>query len=99
MTDTELYGKCVQRQSNVDLREAVQTEIDALSTEIGTELGMRGVEAVELGEYCPKLLVIDRKTLDKTLLVQAGVPIETIEACTKVTLVQQLRVDRRKPKS
>lgn len=99
MTDDELRDKCATRQSNLDVRTVIQAEIDALGVEIGTELRARDVDRADLGEYQPKIIVADRATLDKALLVQAGVPVATIQACTKTTTVESLRVDRVKPKS
>lgn len=98
MTNDELLAKCSQRQSVMDIRTQIQAEIDGLSQEIGTELGMRKVELVDLGEYVPKVIVSTRKTLDKVKLVELGVPITVIEAATTETEVQSLRVDRRKAK-
>ncbi len=96
MTDKELQDLCTERQSNADLREAAQEEMDRLSMLIGSEIGSRGTDRVELPQHIAQIVVQDRKTLDKQLLVESGVAVETIEACTKVTPVQSLRVTKRK---
>ncbi len=98
MTDTELDELCDLRQSNKDIQAALQTEIDVINTTIGDELGSRGVEKVETARYVPRIVIQERKTLDKTKLVEMGVPVATIEACTVETPVQSLRVDKRKLK-
>ena len=97
MTDTELDLLCTERQSNADLRDAAQDEIDRLSAAIGAEVGTRGVDRVELPDHIALIVVAERKILDKQKLVESGVPVEVIEACTTVSPVQTLRVTRRNP--
>lgn len=96
MTDAELLTICQARQSNMDLKNQIQEEMDQQAQVIGNELGARGVDTVDMGEYVARVLVSTRKTLDKKKLVELGVPVATIEAATVETDVQSLRVDRRK---
>lgn len=96
MTDEELHARCVIRQSNIELREVLQAEIEQISLEIGNELGTRGIDKIDVGEFTPQIVYQTRKTLDQKKLVEMGVPVATIEACTTEKDSQQLRVTRRK---
>lgn len=95
MNDEELAAKCEARQLAAEQRDAYAEQVQDLSTEIGTELALRGVDRVELPEFTALLLQMPRHTLNKQRLLEQGVPMAAIEAATETTMSVQVRVSRR----
>jgi len=95
MPDEELDTLVEYRQGCAEVRDAMQAEMDTVSTRLKEELRGRGVVAVEREKWVVQMVHQDRTTLNKKKLLSAGVTMAQIEAATEVTPVEQLRVVKR----
>ena len=84
-----------QRQKLVEMKKEMERQIDAETTAIADELASRGLDTLQLDDWTVRLQVRERKTLDKTALVNLGVSTETITQATKTSTYTQLDVRKR----
>ena len=96
MTNEELVGRVRERQARKKIMTENEKAIDKINLEINTELAVRGVTEVDVDQWKVAQIPTKRETLDRILLVQAGVTVEQLEAGTKTTHSSMLRVDERR---
>lgn len=95
MKDEELVLAIQERQLRIAEREKQQGLIDILSLAISTEMALRDVKKVQAGEWEASQVDGERKSLEPTLLLEAGVSPEQIQKGTRVSRFTQLRVTRK----
>lgn len=96
MTDDELLELCVRREKAcevIDEHESIKAD---LSSQIGTELALRGVNKLAVGPYDAVIVDADRRTLNKLKLMEKGVDPDLLEACSDVSHSTSVRVTRRR---
>lgn len=94
-TDLALQTAIDLRQSLIEERKALETEIDTQTSLIATELSERGLDTLQLGDWTVRHQTRERTTLDKGRLVELGVSTATIEAATRRTTYRQLDIRKK----
>lgn len=97
MTDEELNACLDERQGAVAIRNELETQIEGCTEKIKGALKARGRKKLVAERWVPQIVVQERKTLDPKKLLQAGVLVTVIEACTTINPVESLRVAPRGP--
>lgn len=92
MTDHELEKVCTDHQFECHERDRHQSKVDELKVVIGTELALRGVERVETPLHSAMDVISVRESLDKHLLLEAGVTTEQLAAGTRQSRSSAIRV-------
>ena len=95
LSDDELLELVKERQLRAQGRDTSQAEIDKLNTQIGTELVLRGVKTLDVGEWRVSQSQVHKETLDEKALLNAGVSTEILAKCKVPSTYSQLRVSRR----
>lgn len=95
MTNEELELKVRERQLAKSQMGDLETRVTELNLEISTEMALRGVKVLPVGEWACKQIDMEKASLDETQLLMAGVSVEQIMKGKKVTRYTALRVDRR----
>lgn len=96
MTNAELEQLCRDRKTAAEIRDQADAEVKKITAVIGDELHERGVVRVALDSFTPQWVTQTRHTLDKVKLVEAGVPMETIESATIERTTTFVRVEERR---
>lgn len=95
MTDEGLLEKVTERQLRVQERDKQQAQIDDLNVEISTEMALRDVKKLDVGEWGLAQVDGERKSLDPKKLLEAGVTTEQLDKGTSISRFVSLRVTRR----
>ena len=92
LTVLDLQQNVENRQRLCAMKTQIEKQIDEETGVIKNEMAARGIEALDVADFNVTLSVRDRKTLDRTLLIEAGVSTNVIEACMKTATYLQLDV-------
>lgn len=104
MQDQELLNKIQERQLRCQERDKQQTAIDTLSLEIQTELALRNIRSVGLGEWQAAQVdgvreAISKGKLEQYLLEKVKLSVDDVKvlvgACCTRSAFTSLRVTRR----
>lgn len=96
MTDEELLDLCERREAASEAIDNAQSEKDTLSSQIGTELALRGVNKLPVGPFDCAIVDADRRTLNKLRLIEKGVDPDLLDECSDVSHSTSVRVTRRR---
>lgn len=75
-------NQVTKRQEIKGRMEDLKAQLDTLNGEIEVEMARNNLKLVSCGQYRVNLVESSSSTLSKEKLVEAGVPAETILACT-----------------
>lgn len=84
-----------QRQALAAEIKRLQSQVDTLTEQITGEMVRAGEMKLEVGDWVPDYASRERKTLDKTRLVELGVSTEVIKQAEKTTTFMQLDVRKK----
>ncbi len=96
LDDTEVDTLCTEYHTLTKDRDRAEARLQEIRGVLGVELAIRGSKRLERPHAVVQLIDLERESLSKQMLVEHGVSVGTIQACTVKTQSSYVRVDKRK---